>query len=432
MKILWITNVAIGDLYQHLSGSRTEGGGWMDALLAAMRDMPDITLAVATIGRTHEVFRMEKDGITYHLLPAKNPLRYEYQTKHHRLQWQDVLHREQPDLIQIWGTEYAHGLTVANIAGNIPTVIYMQGILDTVVRYYTAGMSLRTICAHLTVRDITHLSGVLGEQWRYAQRAVIERALIHASRRIICENTWCRAHCRAIDDECQFYQAPLPVNTVFSQYHWSAQSMQPHTILTCAASYPLKGLHILIKAVGLLHRRFPDIQVLVPGMTLPTPRTIWQRMNEQGYYNYLRALIHDEQLEDHITFLGKLSAEEMAKTMAGVNVCVIPSAVENHSSTLKEAMMVGTPSIAAYVGGIPEYVTHGDNGLLYRFEEYAMLAERLCEVFLSPVLADTLSQNGHIAVRQLHDPISIARTMADIYRKVLRTVSPNRTLSAES
>ena len=36
---------------------------------------------------------------------------------------------------------------------------------------------------------------------------------------------------------------------------------------------------------------------------------------------------------------------------------VVPSAIENHSSTLREAMAVGVSSIASYVGGIPEQLS---------------------------------------------------------------------------
>ena len=55
-------------------------------------------------------------------------------------------------------------------------------------------------------------------------------------------------------------------------------------------------------------------------------------------------------------------------------VFVLSSSIENHASSLKEAMMVGTPSIATFVGGVPEYVRHGENGFLYRFEEYEIMA----------------------------------------------------------
>ena len=59
-----------------------------------------------------------------------------------------------------------------------------------------------------------------------------------------------------------------------------------------------------------------------------------------------------------------------AQEMETANVFVMPSSIENHSSTLIEAMIVGVPCVASDVGGISELITHGKTGFLYRFEEY--------------------------------------------------------------
>ncbi len=44
---------------------------------------------------------------------------------------------------------------------------------------------------------------------------------------------------------------------------------------------------------------------------------------------------------------------------------MLPSHIENSPNALCEAMLVGTPCIAAFVGGVPSLVRHGEEGLLY-------------------------------------------------------------------
>ena len=81
----------------------------------------------------------------------------------------------------------------------------------------------------------------------------------------------------------------------------------------------------------------------------------------------------------------------MAKKMSESNCFVMCSAIENHSSTLKEAMTVGVPCVASYVGGVPEYAVNDENCLLYRFEDYEVLAQHIIHLFESRDLCRRLS-----------------------------------------
>ncbi len=49
------------------------------------------------------------------------------------------------------------------------------------------------------------------------------------------------------------------------------------------------------------------------------------------------------------------------------------------------------------VGGIPDMVDHGKSGLLYRFEEFEMLAYNIKRIFEDDDLALTLSVGGKVA-----------------------------------
>lgn len=44
------------------------------------------------------------------------------------------------------------------------------------------------------------------------------------------------------------------------------------------------------------------------------------------------------------------------------NAFIMMSCIENHSSTLREAMYLGVPCISSAISSVPEFVTHGKNG----------------------------------------------------------------------
>ena len=112
----------------------------------------------------------------------------------------------------------------------------------------------------------------------------------------------------------------------------------------------------------------------------------------------------------------------MATKMAQCNCFVMSSAIENHSSTLKEAMTVGVPCVASYVGGVPEYAISERNCLLYRFEDYEVMALHIMRLFESDDLCEKLSVNARndmAASKQKNDFFTISK---DIYESIISSL----------
>ena len=77
-----------------------------------------------------------------------------------------------------------------------------------------------------------------------------------------------------------------------------------------------------------------------------------------------RSIVESLNLTNHVTFLGWINAQARDALLATVDVFVLPSYNEGLPMALLEAMGWGIPAIATTVGGIPELVTNGKNGLL--------------------------------------------------------------------
>ena len=70
----------------------------------------------------------------------------------------------------------------------------------------------------------------------------------------------------------------------------------------------------------------------------------------------------------------------MARELTRSHAFVISSYIENSPNSLAEAMLVGMPCVASFVGGIPSMVDDGRTGLLYPVDDVALLAAQIRQV----------------------------------------------------
>lgn len=421
MKVLWVVNSILNDVSLELYG-KPANGVWMDALLSDFMGKKDHQIIVATTAKRKELFRYQKDNVTYFVLPDQPPILYHENKKRNIKIWTELFDTVKPDLVQVWGTEFTPGLCALRIAHqkNIPAVIYMQGYLGSIARYYQAGISRKEIKKTATFRDFIRHDGILQQQEKYQNSAKKEAEMLRLAGRIISENEWCNANIRSIVPEIKIYHCPLSINQVFESYQWDYKNAEPHSLICTASGYTIKGLHMVIRAVALLQKKYPDIKLYVPGAPQISDGSLQWKIRKNGYTNYIEKLIRKLNVADRIVWLGSLSQKQLAEEYAKKAVFVMPSAIENHSSSLKEAMTVGMPCISSYVGGVPEYVDHGENGLLYRFEEYEVLAGWIERLFEDPVFAESLSQSARQSMKQLHDRSCLVEKMTNIYSEILK------------
>ena len=115
-----------------------------------------------------------------------------------------------------------------------------------------------------------------------------------------------------------------------------------------------------------------------------------------------------------------LQAEKVADKLSKVHAYVLCSAAENSPNTLGEAMCIGTPCVAAYVGGVPDMATDGENALFYRNDDPALLAWNIKRIFDDDELALKLSANGKKQARITHDAEKNAQALFEIYKEILK------------
>lgn len=86
--------------------------------------------------------------------------------------------------------------------------------------------------------------------------------------------------------------------------------------------------------------------------------------------------------------------DDVPRLLAGAHLGVVPSVWwDNAPQTVMEMLACGVPVLGARLGGIPDFVVDGHNGLLFQGNDPADLARRLAEVAAAPETLDRLRRN---------------------------------------
>lgn len=120
----------------------------------------------------------------------------------------------------------------------------------------------------------------------------------------------------------------------------------------------------------------------------------------------------DAGLNGRVVFMGPAPRAEVLRALAGAYAAVLPSAWENLPHAAVEALAAGTPVVAAAVGGVPEVVRDGENGLLVPPGSPAAFAEALRRLAADPALRERLSRAARASVEELAPAVVYARIEA--------------------
>lgn len=418
MNILWCVNILLPDIAKAIGAPLTPLGGWMESLSSDLAKIDGINLAIATIYSGSELKKVEVNNIVYYLIPGGHKSMLGKANSRHISYWRKLARDFQPDLLHLHGTEYSHGLALLTACPNVPSIVSIQGLLGVIEKSYYAGMEFADVFLRPSFRDIIRLDPLWNQRRSFRKRAVFEREILRKVKHVIGRTTWDYANVKAINPKVKYYHCDESLREPFYQHEWHISGIQRHSIFVTQAGYPIKGFHILLKAVALLKRDYPDVKVFAAGSSL-VGDTFRERLKTPGYGLYIKRLILNLGLEDNVVFAGMLDAEGIVGRLLSSNVFVVSSAVENGCNALHEAMLIGVPSITAFSGGMTDMLTHKVNGFMYPFMEEAMLAEYIRRIFDSDELALKFSQTSRESTHKRHDRKKITETMVGIYRLIL-------------
>jgi glycosyltransferase involved in cell wall biosynthesis len=141
-----------------------------------------------------------------------------------------------------------------------------------------------------------------------------------------------------------------------------------------------KGIDILIRAMNVLVKDFPNIRLeIIAG----------------GDSSKCVELANKYNLENNIVFLGKLPMKEVLLHLSTSQFSVVPSREEAFGYTVIESFSVKIPVIGSDTGGIKEIIEDTKSGFLFPVGDYMKLAEIMSYCLNNKTVLQTMSNNAY-------------------------------------
>jgi glycosyltransferase involved in cell wall biosynthesis len=169
---------------------------------------------------------------------------------------------------------------------------------------------------------------------------------------------------------------------------------------------PQKGADVLVRAVSILQADFPGNRCVILG--------------EGPFLAPVRRLAEKLGVASAIEFPGRRM--DARAIMSRLEVVVLPSRNEGLPLVLLEAMALGRPVVASAVGGIPEVIEDGVNGLLVRPDDPTGLAAAIARLLGDPDLRASMSAAARRTVEQRWSLHETAERYLALYERQLAAV----------
>jgi GT2 family glycosyltransferase len=164
-----------------------------------------------------------------------------------------------------------------------------------------------------------------------------------------------------------------------------------------------KAPHLLLEAIGRLPRGSVSVDLYGGHAAYH---------GDDSYRAQLEPLLGQAGVQLH----GAIAHEQVGQALSSIDVLVVPSIwPENSPLVIQEAFLAGVPVVASRIGGIPEIVADGANGLLFPAGDAEGLSGSIARLLREPGLLDTL-RAGIPPVRSMEDDVRFARSLYERHR----------------
>lgn len=167
--------------------------------------------------------------------------------------------------------------------------------------------------------------------------------------------------------------------------------------------YAQKDYGTLIRAMALLRDRGYPVRCLIIG--------------DGPQERELQALIEQLQLGQHVELAGR--REDIPRVICELDVAVLSSIWEGSPLAALEYMAAGTPIVSTAVGGVPEMIRDGVEGLLVPPSDPKALAAAIARLLDDRNLAARLGAAAQSRQRDAYDLDGLVRRLEDLYLELL-------------
>jgi glycosyltransferase involved in cell wall biosynthesis len=413
MRVLWFASTQL----PAVAGQLNAGGGWVEGLRHALELYgPEAELGIAAPGpAAHE--RFTAGNATYfHIRHAQA----KWQMSKALARWRaddvpdgaldacrEVIREFAPDLVHVHGSEHYFGLVVSSLG--IPAMVSLQGIAGLYERFSLNALGIGDLLRSVPTREFVLGYGPIHAYHAMRRRAVRERTIMGSCDEFMGRTLWDQTVLRFLRPEACYHEVGEVLAAPFYEVAWARGEAERAVLYCTGGASTRKGVEILLEALVLVRRSGArETRLRLAGGVMDGPMS-----------GRIGALLAAPELRGAVDLLGRLSPQQVAYELSRASAFVLPSHIDNSPNALCEAMAVGTPCIAAFVGGVPSLLRDGDEGLLYHDADPYALAGQIDRLLGDRSFAARLGACARKTARARHDPRRVAAQALAAYRNVL-------------
>jgi glycosyltransferase involved in cell wall biosynthesis len=171
-----------------------------------------------------------------------------------------------------------------------------------------------------------------------------------------------------------------------------------------------KGLHVLLKSLAYLENSIHLVIIGPPG---------WDSEYFKGMLEFIEK--ENKKGKHKITYLGAQNHASIVKWYQKASVFVLPSVTSEALGIVNlEALCCETPVVSTNVGGIPEVVCDGKNGILVQPSNAAKLAEAIQYFLDNKDVRKKFGKNGRKWVVENFSFEAMVKRLCQIYKELIR------------
>lgn len=176
-----------------------------------------------------------------------------------------------------------------------------------------------------------------------------------------------------------------------------------HNILFLGRLGMRKGIYDLLKAIPKIVEQIPDAMFYIGG---------------DGDINNCRTIAERENITDHVKFLGWVKGREKEEYLKQCSVFTLPSYHEGMPMSVLEAMSYGLAVVTTNVGGIPQIIDDGINGIKIKSGDVLSIQSNIIELLKNSEYKKRIAQCGHNKVCEHFNIEQNINKLDEIYYKL--------------
>lgn len=413
IKVLWLSGTRInrkGDFFYET---------WLTSMAKLLVESGRVELYNVVQDNIKDIIKIDNTIVKEWIIPTSLSSQKKRPTTSLIAYMEHIMDVVKPDLVHIWGMEKNWGLLTSTGVLGDKVLLEIQGIKYTCAEVYNAGMSMQDLLSTVRVQEIVFPSrSIFSIKRQFKTWGAIEKEMIRAHSHVGTPSEWVRDHVRFNNVNAATYKSKLAMRQEFlDAMPWQYRNDE-ELVVFASSSFAIsyKGIHNLLNVLVLLKIKYRNVKLKIAG-DWPINNPFYRKT---GYLKWFVSKAKKIGVLDLIDFLGPLNSEMLLKQFYKSDVFVVPSSVESYSLALAEAMAVGVPCVASYVGGMSELAVDNESVLFFSPNDYVKCAGNIDRIKSDKDLALKLSDNARQKTQGRNDTISVVNRQLEIYDQVIK------------